>query len=179
VPGSFVDLAGVPITFATDDWNRNAEFKLHEGHQSVNDAVCPALLNMLEHSPVLTSRRSIVATTIGPHFESKAEVDFYYRVVHADFLGMHTLIKEWKLVVQVPNVHFLPIVHVTNMPLEDKDEETTGDHVEKAASNSNGMMLDQVFRVMRGINETPQLGCICRGRGDIFDHLEPKHPVTS
>jgi purine nucleoside phosphorylase len=177
VPGSFIDLAGVPVTFATEEWRRNGNFRLHEGHQAVHDAVCPNLLNMLGEGPVLTSRRSVVATTIGPHFESPAEAAFYHRVVRADFLGMHTLIKEWKLVVQVPNVHFLPIVHVTNMPLEDKAEDTSGDHVEKAASDSNGLMLDQVFRVMRNIISTPQRSCTCASRGDIFDNLEPLHPV--
>lgn len=177
VPGSFVDLAGVPVTFATDDWQRTAEFKLAEGHRAVHDAVCPAMLTMLEGGPVLLSRRSVVAATIGPHFESPAEATFYHRVVRADFLGMHTLIKEWKLVVQVPEVHFLPIVHVTNMPLEDEHDETNGDHVEKAAGESNDDMLRQVFRVMRGVNAVGQLGCICDKRGDVFTNLRPKYPV--
>jgi len=175
VPGTYIDLAGVPVTFATDEWIRTKEFKLSEGHHGVENTICHKLHSMLVGGPVLLSRRSILATSIGPHFESPGEAVFYQRVVRADFLGMHTLIKEWKLVAQVPGVHFLPIVHVTNMPLEDQHGDTSGQHVEEAAVDSSAQLLWQVFRVMRGINELGDFECGCDDRHDIFTNLQQRY----
>jgi purine nucleoside phosphorylase len=163
VPDSFMDLRGEAMQICPEGRELPTNFDLMLGHCPSEGLICPAMKAAL--GPEVHQGNGWLACTTGPLFEPDPEKRFYLDA-GASFLGMHTVVREWKWTAWL-KIHFLPILHVTN--IISIGEEDTGEKVEEAARNSTTAMLEQFFKVAWA----PGLDCSCEERRErgILDDL--------
>ncbi|MCD4760515.1 hypothetical protein K8R42_01320 [bacterium] len=169
VPDSYMDLPGMELDICPPSGVLPQGFKLARGHCSPEGVICPHLIKVLDPT-VVHHDKGFLACTAGPLFETDPEKDFYLKA-GASFLGMHTVIREWRWATLL-NVHFLPILNVTNIISIGKGD--TGEENEDVAYQAYINLLEQFFRVVKAL---PQLDsqqdcrCLHRRERNIFVDL--------
>lgn len=168
VPNDFMDLSGEVTTFSCGP---NVEINCLAGAHvpSGTCTICPSLRAFLGGTDVLLGR-GVLSCTRGPRFETTAEKVILHQL-GADFFGMHTTKRDWELCQELQGVHFLPLLHVTNMVFENPDD--TGHDVDLQAKKNFPFVMEAFFRILRKLKEQP-LSCDCHKRPNTFDHLTLK-----